>query len=162
MIPAGRRHLSNHIWLGLLGEVLKHDVIGSLQTGNQSANSLYSSRQILPPEAIIFTSQDGDQQRRSNGKFVWEPQNVQFRGGFHLRSHCCPDESKNSTWCVFLLFIWLIRRQKVVLKYMYVSEICLPQVNLFCFENVLFLSVPTSDLGKSPLNHLFSSQGRRH
>ena len=38
---------------------------------------------------------------------------------------------------------------------MYVSEICLPQVNLFCFENVLFLSVPTSDLGKSPLNHLF-------
>lgn len=60
MIPAGGRHLSDHIWLGLLGEVLKHDVIGSLQTGNQSANSLYSSRQILPPEVIIFTSQDGD------------------------------------------------------------------------------------------------------
>ena len=53
-------NLSNHIWLELLGEVLKHDVIGSLQTGNQSANSLYSSRQILPPEVIIFTSQDGD------------------------------------------------------------------------------------------------------
>ena len=60
MIPAGGRHLSNHIWLELLGEVLKHDVIGSLQTGNQSANSLYSSRQILPREVIIFTSQDGD------------------------------------------------------------------------------------------------------
>lgn len=31
-------------------------MIGSLQTGNQSANSLYSSRQILPPEVIILFS----------------------------------------------------------------------------------------------------------
>lgn len=38
----------------------------------------------------------------------------------------------------FLLFIWPIRRQKVVLKYMYGAEICLPQVNLFCFEMYYF------------------------